>query len=60
MLSGFELYPRWVPLIYGACMSLLHEGTMRYGSFDPYGPKTYGACMRGDYRQNEMLYYAIL
>ena len=25
---------------YGACISLLHEGTMRYGSFDPYGPKT--------------------
>ena len=23
---------------YGACISLLHEGTMRYGSFDPYGP----------------------
>ena len=30
---------------YGACISLLHEGTMRYGSFDPYGPKTYGACI---------------
>ena len=28
---------------YGACISLLHEYTMRYGSFDPYGPKTYGA-----------------
>ena len=23
---------------YGACISLLHEGTMRYGSFDPYSP----------------------
>ena len=31
--------------IYGACISLLHKGTMRYGSFDPYGPKTYGACI---------------
>ena len=30
---------------YGACISLLHQGTMRYGSFDPYGPKTYGACI---------------
>ena len=30
---------------YGACISLLHEGTMRYGSFDPYVPKTYGACI---------------
>ena len=30
---------------YGACISLLHEGTMRYGSFDPYGLKTYGACI---------------
>ena len=29
----------------GAWISLLHEGTMRYGSFDPYGPKTYGACI---------------
>ena len=23
---------------YGACISLLHEGTMPYGSFDPYDP----------------------
>ncbi|MCG8408822.1 MAG: hypothetical protein MI923_26750, partial [Phycisphaerales bacterium] len=30
---------------YGACISLLHQGTMRYGSFDPYGPKAYGACI---------------
>ena len=30
---------------YGACISLLHQGTIRYGSFDPYGPKTYGACI---------------
>ena len=30
---------------YRACILLLHEGTMRYGPFDPYGPKTYGACI---------------
>ena len=23
---------------YGACISLLHEGTVRYGSFDAYDP----------------------
>ena len=26
------------PKTYGACISLLHQGTMRYGSFDPYDP----------------------
>ena len=30
---------------YGTCISLLHQGTMRYGSLDPYGPQTYGACI---------------
>ena len=41
----YGLFDPYGPKTYGACISLLHQGTMRYGSFDPYGPKTYGACI---------------